>query len=160
MIKVDQTTFGMPGGDCFSACIASILELPLADVPYFMGQTEEEGEEWWGKFEEWALPRGFYPILLNLTTEWRPSGLHVLSGKSPRGNFPHSLVASGKGEIIHDPHPSRDGIDSRDDVVLLIPFDPAEKATRILRAILEADERGQGLPFAEAMQAAKNLVER
>lgn len=36
MKPVDQTTFGFPGGNCFSACIASLLEMPLDDVPYFM----------------------------------------------------------------------------------------------------------------------------
>lgn len=126
MIKVDQTTFGMPGGNCFSACVASLLELPTSDVPYFMGNTEKEGEEWFGRFEKWIKPHGFYPVIFELLdgNKWRPSGLHILSGKSPRGDFPHSVIADGEENIIHDPHPSRDGILSRDDVVLLVLFDP------------------------------------
>ena len=32
MKPVDQTSFGFPGGNCFSACVASILELPIDDV--------------------------------------------------------------------------------------------------------------------------------
>jgi hypothetical protein len=36
--------------------------------------------------------------------------------------------------------------------------DRAEHLTRILRAILHADERGQGTPYAEAMEAAAKAV--
>lgn len=36
--------------------------------------------------------------------------------------------------------------------------DDLKLATRILQAILEADERGQGTPFAEAMLAAAVFV--
>ena len=33
-----------------------------------------------------------------------PVGYHILSGKSPRGEFLHSVVANGE-DIVHDPHP-------------------------------------------------------
>jgi hypothetical protein len=32
VIPVFQTKFGMPYGDCFAACVASILEMKIADV--------------------------------------------------------------------------------------------------------------------------------
>lgn len=44
MKPIDQTTFGVPGGNCFSACVASLLELSIDDVPYFMGDCDEDGD--------------------------------------------------------------------------------------------------------------------
>ena len=136
MKPVDQTTFGFPGGNCFSACVASILELSLEDVPYFMG-TLEDGDEWFDKFENWLARHSLYPVMFKLSiaedNDWRPSGLHILSGKSPRAKTDemHSVVAD-KSKVLHDPHPSRDGILSHDDVVLFAPFDPAPKRAEFL----------------------------
>jgi hypothetical protein len=42
MKSVDQTTFG-PNGNCFSACVASLLELPIDAVPFFMSA----GDGWY-----------------------------------------------------------------------------------------------------------------
>jgi hypothetical protein len=121
----DQTTFGYPGGNCFSACVASLLELPIADVPYFMG--DKGTEDWFGPFAEWLKPHGFYPVCFGLQegNAWRPQGFHILSGKGPRG-FDHSVVAR-EASIVHDPHPSRAGLVTRSDVIMLIPFDPSAR---------------------------------
>jgi hypothetical protein len=101
MRPVDQTTFSMPGGNCFSACVASILELPLSEVPYFMGWTKAEGSLWFARFVEWLRPRGLYPMCFN-GCAWVPDGFHILSGRSPRGDFDHSVVAFG-GVVPLDP---------------------------------------------------------
>jgi hypothetical protein len=125
---IDQTTFGFPGGNCFSACVASLLEIPLDDVPYFMGDDVAGDDKWWEKFGAWLLPRGYYPLCFELKDDWRPVGLHILSGKSPRElanpKALHSVVAE-RERVVHDPHPSRHGLLDQRDVVLLIPIDPA-----------------------------------
>lgn len=120
MIPVDQTSFGVPNGNCFSACIASILHMPIADVPSFC-----KHEDWWERLTAWLQPHGYYPTIIRHNPEWTPQGFHVLSGKSPRGDFQHSVVALGP-DIIHDPHPSRLGIEDRRDIVLLVPIDHFE----------------------------------
>lgn len=119
MKPVDQNKFGVGQGNCFSACVASLLELPLADVPYFMGE-----EDWLPGFAMWLEPRGFYPVIfgLALAEEWRPMGLHILGGIGPRGA--HAVVARGS-EVVHDPHPSREGLTILEDVTILVPLDPA-----------------------------------
>jgi hypothetical protein len=117
----DQTTFGFPDGNCFSACVASLLEVDVAEVPWFMGH-----DEWWPHFEAWLRPRGYYALCCPLG-DYRPPGFHILSGKSPRGDYMHSVVARG-AEVVHDPHPSRAGLDSRVDFIVLVPFDPARGA--------------------------------
>jgi hypothetical protein len=52
MIPVDQTVFTVPGGNCFSACVASLLNILLNDVPYFMGD-----DTWFDVFSKWLEPR-------------------------------------------------------------------------------------------------------
>ena len=124
MTKVDQTVFVVPGGNCFSACVASLLELSIEDVPYFMGD-EPAGEpfDWFGGFLSWLRGYGLWAIPLPIVNGWRPEGLYILSGKSPRGDFDHSVVARGL-EVIHDPHPSRAGILSHADAIVLVPLEP------------------------------------
>lgn len=134
MRPVDQTVFVVPGGNCFSACVATLLELELAEVPYFMGDgPPDQPCNWFELFAAWLDPLGFYPLCCTLGGDdrWRPQGLHILSGLSPRAvdlgeTWQHSVVARGD-RIVHDPHPSRAGLCSRDDVVVLVPFDPARR---------------------------------
>lgn len=140
MIRVDQTVFEVPGGNCFSACVASLLELPIEQVPYFMGDEPfdtEPRDDWFPTLLDWLEPRGWWAVPVPLNNDWRPSGLCILSGKSPRGDFDHSVVAMGRGcgeplEVVHDPHPSRAGVTSLVDVVLLVPIDPAQSLLREL----------------------------
>lgn len=123
MKPVDQTAFGVPGGNCFSACVASLLHLPIEAVPYFMG-----ADNWVEAFADWLRPRGFYPIFLKLgltsADRWRPCGLYILGGTCVRGA--HAVVARG-GEIVHDPHPSRAGLDTFEDATVIVPLDPADR---------------------------------
>lgn len=124
MKPVDQTTFGNPGGNCFSACVASLLELPIEDVPYFMG-----AEDWLAEFNAWLRPHGFYAVPTEVNRYWEPAGLCILSGTTERSRAPrdlHSVVARGY-EALHDPHPSRAGLLTKKDVVMLVPLDPARE---------------------------------
>ena len=118
MIKVNQTIFTVPGGNCFSACVASLLELSLDQVPYFMGY-----EDWFSEFLKWLDQYGYWAIPIPITNNWKPNGYCILSGKSPRGNFDHSVIADGL-TMIHDPHPSQQGIETIVDAIILIPKIP------------------------------------
>jgi hypothetical protein len=111
MKPVDQTVFTVPGGNCFSACIATLLEIPLERVPYFMGDFQERPDAWWDRFLAWLLPHGLYAINIACPPdgEWHPLGEYILNAGSPRGDWDHSVVAVGR-KIVHDPHPSRAGL--------------------------------------------------
>jgi hypothetical protein len=115
---VDQTTFGEKNGNCFSACVASILELPIEDVPIFV-----EVKNWWGEFLSWLKPRGYYALCYHLKdcdkSVLDDYEINILSGKSPRGDFLHAVVANGS-KILHDPHPSRDGIGELSDFIIIV----------------------------------------
>lgn len=115
-------------GDCFRACIASILELPLDDVPHFVqiGLTPhpddpqplaEGNSDWWYYLRDWLRPRGL--IYFDIPAgEDAPDalisalGYHTITGLSPRGDWQHVVVGRG-GEIVHDPHPEGGGLRDR-----------------------------------------------
>jgi hypothetical protein len=121
---VDQTTFGHPGGNCFSACVASLLGIPVACVPYFMGEPGEPGHVWAERLAAWLAPRGLYAMHFEFPPDrpWKlwPKGYYILGGQSPRGA--HAVVALD-GAVVHDPHPSREGIRDADAVCVILPLD-------------------------------------
>ena len=121
MKPVDQhTTY-----DCLRACVASIFETD--DVPCFGESaigTETEAVQQDSDFRKWLAARG---VSLHYVTNPEivfakggksaesPWGLCIASGKSPRGDFHHAVVYDyrkrGTQNIVHDPHPSRLGLD-------------------------------------------------
>lgn len=126
MIPVDQTKFvgevppGNPqdAGNCFQACVASLLELRLEEVPHFVAM-----DAWWDEFQEWLEKLGMRAVSLDHDI---PGALGVMSGWSPRGDWLHSVVSRGD-RLVHDPHPSRDGIDDKPEgYIYLVALDPAK----------------------------------
>lgn len=134
MKPVFQSTFGAPNGDCFSAALASILEISLAYVPRFC----DSGEDDWGPIvNNWLRYRGMYYVEFKWNDYFREvtprAAVYVLSGGSPRGgDIGHSVVGF-EGRVLHDPHPSGAGIvphaEHPWDVGLLVPFDPTKVRT-------------------------------
>jgi hypothetical protein len=106
-------------GDCLRACIASMMDLPAADVPHFYA----DGDKMRPQHEAWAeLRRFLYEhgcAFVELPFDARARGLEpdefverigetyfldvhwLLLGKSRRG-FGHNVVCKG-GRIVHDP---------------------------------------------------------
>jgi len=115
MKPVDQTIFGFPSGNCFAACLASILEVPITDVPNFM----EDHERWFELANAWCDERGYALLWVKADAvrcgyvDPRPlidaGHYFIVSGQSPRGEHLHAVVQQFD-KIVHDPHPSRAGI--------------------------------------------------
>ncbi len=102
MHPVDQTTYGPNDGNCFSACLASILEIPLAEVPLFLGA-------YWDDFLPWLADRGLSASIYR-STDYVPPGFSIAGGRSKRfAGRMHACIAYD-GIVVHDPHPSRDGL--------------------------------------------------
>lgn len=126
MTPADQTITGL-GGDCWAACIATVLDLPRADVPHFVntqGPEEERGDALWYRasrawlqehtgLDLWAYtPDDIWPpreAFADLPADTRQ--LYALaSGQSPRGDWLHGVVIDLDGHVVHDPHPARAGV--------------------------------------------------
>jgi hypothetical protein len=100
MKPVYQTVFSPPLGNCVQACVASILELPLEQVPNFMLADDL----WREAFDEFLEPYGLYTMTTYVTDVWKPEGYHLICGPSPRGDYWHAIVGY-KGKAVHDPYP-------------------------------------------------------
>lgn len=109
MKPVDQTTFFDPekpgNGNCTEAAVASILSIPLEDVPRFY--TGEGAADFWEKFEAFFEARGLFPVHRS-PSEPRYDFYYLASGPAPRG-CDHMVVMRGN-DLAHDPHPSRAGL--------------------------------------------------
>ena len=130
MIPIDQTRLhddkAGTVGNCTQAAVASLLEIAIDDVPDFTGgetaDTPGAVSAFWQRFDAFFESRGL--------TAHRLSGdvgvecMHLASGLSPRG-ISHMIVRKGF-EVIHDPHPSRAGLESVKHVYLVAPRDIAQ----------------------------------
>lgn len=122
MIKVRQTRFTAETGNCFSACIASLLEVPIEDVDFTATKPDWMKDEMqpvldkvgYIYFEiEYAKLQGMHFL---------PEGfLFIASGRSPRFNqCDHTVImqieyknkdnyAEGYNFIlVHDPFPGEE----------------------------------------------------
>jgi hypothetical protein len=124
MIKVEQTKLGYPDGNCFSACLASILELSLDEVPCFTG------EDWLSQYNLWLADNNL--ALVNCLYKdaegnvLAPAGYSILAADSPRGNWKHAVVCFN-GNIVHDPHPLREmGLGKRHEWTIFLILDPSK----------------------------------
>lgn len=123
MRAVKQTVLG-PKGNCMSACLASILELPIDAVPNFFdsGQTDQE---WNDALTSWLRTHGLAIITLVATPEVleKTKGNVIVSGPSLRG-LTHATVWR-EGEMIWDPHPDDTGLIEPKEVDIIYPIDLA-----------------------------------
>lgn len=85
-------------GNCLAAAVASLLGLPLDEVPHFA-----EADDWWGAMASFARTHGY---AIDRADE--PPKFGLAFGPSPRG-VTHAVVILN-GETAWDPHPSRAGL--------------------------------------------------
>jgi hypothetical protein len=127
-------------GNCMAAAIASVLELPLEDVPNFVAFPD-----WWGQLERFLGERGLGAVDLpyggskDVALTMAHRQVVLLAGRSPRGDYQHVIVAEALWrtepggwwfEFLHDPHP--DGAMLRGEPEYLLLFtvrDPARAAS-------------------------------
>lgn len=93
---------GRPG-NCLQACIASILELKLEEVPHFVTLPDDE---WFAFLCNWLYDQGYE--VEDFDSVWETDDFMLVVGPSPR-SVSHAVVYKN-GELVHDPHPSDVGI--------------------------------------------------
>lgn len=125
--KVDQDQFG-PLGNCQSACLATLLGLPLSDVPNWTAMECGDAHKF-AAMHEWLRGYGWglVTVARGDMPEWPPRhGYFICGGDSPRGLY-HAVIYRD-GELWHDPHPDRGGIASCDTIDVLYPLNPHDAA--------------------------------
>ena len=132
MKPIAQTIFTTPDqsihGNCFSACVASLLELPLDAVPTF----ETMGQRWAGVLYEFLFSQGynfqgtFYTkSYFNWWDELTQhsdgvDGYYIVEGNSPRAYVlrGHAVIYRD-GAVVHDPHASAAGLATVENVLMI-----------------------------------------
>jgi hypothetical protein len=112
MIPTKQTALHDPvngqHGNCLSAVLASLLHLPIAEVPLFATPGT-----WVKDLNAWLRPRGLaYCMVADFEYDaYGIEGLwHEVSGNTHRGNdVSHACVAKD-GNVVFDPHPDDAGL--------------------------------------------------
>jgi hypothetical protein len=134
MIPVDQEFIHRPDegqhGDCFRAVLASLMELPLQDVPHFLhdGCSSDTFHRrinaFLDQFNMTLLV--FDASTFNISAWIDQSGVrdlwHEVSGMTERGVL-HSCVGHN-GHVVHDPHPSKAGLIDVQYYSLLVSINP------------------------------------
>lgn len=84
--------------DCFRACVASILELPLATVP------DADGADWLDGYNTWLAARGLALVVVPPSGGVIPQGYAIGVANAGSPDRDHAVVLHD-GKIVHDPSP-------------------------------------------------------
>ncbi len=111
MIPVQQTKRGGPNvppderGDCWSACLASILEVPIEAVP--IPHSDDPGYHWWDETRRALEPHGYEVVMASWTVY--PAGYWIAAvpsknlGRHDDGTAVMHVIVMRGGEVAHDP---------------------------------------------------------
>jgi len=107
--------FGVGQGNCFAACVACFLEIPVSEIPNF---CVIYGEPWFERFVEWCGNRGWRSAYLLVGIDWarlhlRQDVFWIASGLCPpRKNGEQALhcCVYQYDKLWHDPNPERSGL--------------------------------------------------
>jgi hypothetical protein len=101
---IQQDSYKQADGskNCMQCSVAYLLGLPTSDVPDF----EQAGPNAWEQFYSFISDHGFTAEMFPPTVDI--DGDYLASGYTTRGTS-HMVVMRG-GELLHDPHPSNDGL--------------------------------------------------
>lgn len=136
-----------PNGDCLRSCIASLLELPISEVPDWLEHADKEPDPendypgWYFGMQQWLMRRGYAFVEVQLEKKtWMPLPFDMFAifigpKQTELGVFRHAIVGvcrDGKFIPVFDPYaPEGDPAKAFERgyveaVCLLVPLDPAK----------------------------------
>ena len=129
MTPVQQDMFFEPGvdadnqrGNCVSACVASMLDLPLRAVPNFVEIDVLGGPNWFDLLVSYLWYAGWELRWVDVRNP--PMGVeYAVGGVSERSTEEieiQHLVVYRDGKLLWDPHPKHTGIMTEEDAWVLV----------------------------------------
>ena len=118
MIPIDQTIVSRGDGDCTRACVASILDLTIEQVPHFLRFKDT----WFNHLTSFFWTMGYRsegtahlykegkskPHCHSLYKTPSIKGYFIASVPSKTfENIGHSVIINKKGIVVHDPNPNK-----------------------------------------------------
>ncbi len=113
MKKVYQTKYGEEHGNCYQACLASLLEIELCDVPDFCNLYSADA--WFLRLNIWLRQFGLATLCVEvdhtdiIIKEHLRDCYVIASGKTKEGVL-HSVIWLN-GKIVHNPNVNCAGIE-------------------------------------------------
>ncbi len=111
-------------GNCMAACLASLFELELSEVPDFAGKIVNG--KWYVILNVWLAKRNlelsFYPAKGTVPPM---QGYYMLAVKSTTLKNPDDghMVIAQNGQVVHDPNPNAKAVGEKEDLWLFTPID-------------------------------------
>ncbi|KKL66867.1 hypothetical protein LCGC14_2140680 [marine sediment metagenome] len=155
MIPINQNNLTAGEGNCFSACVASILELSIDEVPNFLTESKGQTVKMWQLIGEWLNEHNWGMLSImspgsikDMKAIWMQCHYVGLKGCLAIGTVRsqkipgvlHGIVIGWKCDtpgrawynpiILHDPRPDNKPYDVMKDVIgldLLLPIMMEEK---------------------------------
>ena len=139
MKPVMQTDLSFDTGNCGEACIASILEIGLKDIPMLHNpENPQDGHDYCKNLREFLSKFGLSYMDVSMQEGCDPKDFFkdcwvIVSGPSPRAteDWHRHAVVWKNGEIVHDPHPQGGGLKKIDMYGVFIEKNP-EKHSQVL----------------------------
>jgi len=107
MKPVFQSRFGKGVGNCFQACVASIFEMDLWEVPDFCNIYPND--RWQQEYHAWLNKRGLSVLPISLesvsTDDYRFRDAELIVSGLNADGVGHSTVWCN-GKMIHNPNPN------------------------------------------------------
>lgn len=112
VVKYNDAGEMIERGNCFAACIASVMELPLNHVPNIEELFFIQGDYWQEVLQTWLTAKGWEwnYVKEDYIIKLPKDQFYFVVGKSPRGSFNH-IVVYQNGKLVHDPYPGANGIE-------------------------------------------------
>jgi len=138
MKKIYQTTFGGVNapdeekGNCWQACVASLLEIPLEEAFDCRPYWDQGDGKWFDDFNAWLKDYGLACIAFDHTEE-KPLPASPFLGYH-LGEFKSATLKNGEthicvihnGDVVHDPNPRAERVGDALGLYLFVPLDPVE----------------------------------
>lgn len=112
-------------GNCFRACLASLLEVTIHDIPAFethpaFMDPNDDGD-WQKPLNDYLAEKGLFINMIKLSERVVPAGYCILTATSPIGKWGHCVIVKD-GKQVFDPAGRDIVLTELWDYVVLLPI--------------------------------------
>lgn len=110
MKKLPQTRFG-DEGNCYSACIASLMDKDSAEDVFQVMEhyNKTKDDTWIRELSWWLFEEGWIRYQFYGHQDAKKDEFYLVSGKSPRYPTERHMCIYQNGKLFHDPYTGVDG---------------------------------------------------
>ncbi|KKL82824.1 hypothetical protein LCGC14_1980900 [marine sediment metagenome] len=139
MLRVYQTTFGgskatlEQQGNCFQACVATVLGIPLEEAYDCRGIQDGEDSHWFDDFNKWLERYGLGCIFIESNKDIPAAvsgwpGIHIAECRSATlYNGERHVVVIRDGDLLHDPIPDAKEQGEMQGIYLFVPLNAGDR---------------------------------